>query len=274
MNRYIAIDWSGAATGASKRIWWAEAVEGELVSLACGRSREQVRDALIGTMDSGDKLRVGLDFAFSFPTWYAEQNLQADDVGDVWEAAANRGEEWLERCPWPFWGKPGCRKKVGEDRIYRRTEREVPDPARGIRPKSVFQIGGPGAVGTGSIRGMPILNELRRAGYSIWPFDAVGPHLVIEIYPRLLTGGVTKACASARARDLDRNFPGISEDFRFDAACSEDAFDAAVSALVMSRNAQHIEALEAAGDGIAKLEGAIWHPPEPLPEQPRPTGDT
>ena len=42
---------------------------------------------------------------------------------------------------------------------------------RGIAPKSVFQIGGAGSVGTASLRGMPVLQRLREAGFAVWPFD-------------------------------------------------------------------------------------------------------
>ena len=38
-----------------------------------------------------------------------------------------------------------------------------------VRPKSTFQIGGAGAVGTGSLRGMPHLLTLREAGCAVWP---------------------------------------------------------------------------------------------------------
>lgn len=53
----------------------------------------------------------------------------------------------------------------------RRTDRERP-AVGGIRPTSGFQIGGAGAVGTGAVRGMPMLARLRAAGFAIWPFDA------------------------------------------------------------------------------------------------------
>ena len=40
-----------------------------------------------------------------------------------------------------------------------------------------FQIGGAGAVGTGSIRGMPHLLTLARNGFGIWPFSEGWPRL-------------------------------------------------------------------------------------------------
>jgi catechol 2,3-dioxygenase-like lactoylglutathione lyase family enzyme len=61
-----------------------------------------------------------------------------------------------------------------------------------------FQIGGAGAVGTGSLRGMQHLADLAHAGFSIWPFDRPGWPLAVEIYPRLFTPGVVKSRHRAR----------------------------------------------------------------------------
>jgi hypothetical protein len=70
---------------------------------------------------------------------------------------------------WQEEGRPGLR----------RTEGESPFAA-----KSVFQIGGAGAVGTGSVRGMPLLAALSADGFSVWPFEDASERMVIEIYPR------------------------------------------------------------------------------------------
>lgn len=114
-------------------------------------------------------------------------------------------------------------------------------------------------MGTGSIRGMPYLRYLRDAGFSIWPFDPPGWPAVIEIYPRALTGPVTKSDRTSRAAYLDRwDMPGL---LRRRAEDSEDAFDAAISALVMSRHSQEFaDPLLAATDPDVRLEGSIWVP--------------
>ena len=131
----------------------------------------------------------------------------------------------------------------------------------GIRPKSVFQIGGAGAVGTGSIRGMPVLQQLSEHGFSIWPFSDLTPPGVIEIYPRLLTAAVNKSQRAHRERHLKTGFPACDR-LIDEAVSSEDAFDAAVSALVMSRHVESLTTLRAARDSLARLEGAIWSPNE------------
>ena len=127
-------------------------------------------------------------------------------------------------------------------------------------PKSVFQIGGAGAVGTGSIRGMPHVAALRREGFSIWPFHEVKSPLVIEIYPRLLTGPVNKSDPSARKAFLVGGFPEIDNMLARMAASSDDAFDAAISAVVMARHMDELSALTASQDPTELLEGRMWWP--------------
>ena len=130
----------------------------------------------------------------------------------------------------------------------------------GAQPKSVFQIGGAGAVGTGSLRGMPHLVDLSNAGFSIWPFERADWPLVLEIYPRLLTGELVKSDPEARYRYLEGELPEIPPELRDVAAGSSDALDAAVSAVVMARHLDEIRALDGVPDAVAKREGAIWWP--------------
>ena len=142
----------------------------------------------------------------------------------------------------------------------RRTDMGVPRTA-GIAPKSIFQIGGAGAVGTGSLRGMPLLRELHASGARIWPCTAdSGWPTVVEIYPRLLTGAVRKSNAAARAALLARRYPDLDAEHHRLATQSEDAFDAAVSALVMIGHTADLAALSPEQDPELRLEGRIWHP--------------
>ncbi len=201
---------------------------------------------------SAPRVAIGLDFAFSLPMWYLSE-LGINSGPELWAHVAQHGEEWLCSCKRPWWGRKGRPRPLLEEH-YRRTEREL--RKNGVWPKSVFQIGGAGAVGTGSIRGMPLLHRLRLAGASIWPFDKPGWPLVLEIYPRLLTGSVVKSSAAARAAYVQRCFPSLSEWH----VPSDDAFDAAVSALLMARHAAELEALPATADAVEQAEGRIWQP--------------
>ena len=203
------------------------------------------------------ELVVGLDFAFSLPAWFLEQrNLKS--AQELWALADREAEAWITACRPPFWGRPGTRRPDLEAH-FRWTELDAPATA-GIRPKSVFQIGGAGAVGAGSLRGMRLLHRLRAAGFSIWPFDPPGWPRVVEIYPRLLTGPVNKSSADARGAYLATRHPELDAGLRLRAAAGEDAFDAAVSALVMAGHLDELITLPAATDRQAALEGLIWHP--------------
>ena len=257
MKRVIAVDWSGARTGAKSRIWLAEVCGGRLTRLESGRDREELIAYLIEVASADTDLVVGLDFAFSFPGWFAEKS-RAQSIEEVWDLASRKGEEWLSDCEPPFWGRPGC-TKPNDLELFRCTEKCAGEQ-KGVNPKSVFQIGGAGAVGTGSIRGMPYLAKLAEAGFSIWPFHGVRAPLVIEIYPRLLTGPVNRSDFDERERYLAEQCPEIDCEFACKAASSEDAFDAAVSAVVMSRHMKDIGAPTASQDPAELMEGRIWWP--------------
>lgn len=259
--RVIAIDWSGAKSGQRSKIWLAEIRDGVMTRLESGRSRAEVTDHVIEEGTRHAELVVGLDFAFSLPEWFLTQ-LGIDSVEDLWREVGRRGEDWLDRCEPPFWGRPG-KKKPELPSDFRVTEETA--HVAGIGAKSAFQIGGAGAVGTGSLRGMPYLETLRSAGWSIWPFHAVRFPLVIEIYPRLLTGPVKKSRQVDRERYLSAGFPEIVTEHMGLAASSEDAFDAAVSAVIMARHVEELSGLQRAVDATERLEGRIWAPPEGSP---------
>lgn len=257
MTRFLAIDWSGAKTGARSKIWLAEVHDGKLERLESGRSREEVVQELIACSRRHPDLIMGLDFAFSLPDWFLKER-GLDCVEDLWEVTSGEAEDWLARCEPPFWGRPG-KKKPDLPEHFRRTETES-GAVGNSSAKSVFQIGGAGAVGTGSLRGMPCINALHQAGLSIWPFHEPTRPTVIEIYPRLLTGAVVKSNHEERRRYLENAFPNLPPMMQTRAASSEDAFDAAVSALVMARHASELAALEQATDPRTLLEGSIWWP--------------
>ena len=250
----IAIDWSGRARGAAEAIWLARVREGRLVELENGMERGEVIDAAIAAARDEPRTVVGLDFAFAFPAWYAERQGWASGR-EIWDAMRDGAEALLEACEPPFWGRRGTRAQtIGP--ALRRTEADAPS-----RPKSVFQIGGAGAVGTGSLRGMRHLADLADAGFSVWPFDDPRPPMAVEIYPRALTGPVLKSRHRARREYLARSFPEADAVMRERAAGSEDAFDAAVSALVMARHADELAALASVDPmSTLRLEGAIWTP--------------
>jgi hypothetical protein len=129
-------------------------------------------------------------------------------------------------------------------------------------PKSVFQIGGAGAVGTGTLRGIPFLPALRAAGWSIWPYDDPADHVAAEIWTRLLTGPVAKSSADGR-RDWLRANASLRGRLLRAAGDSEDAFDAAACAIVLSRCDDLDSTLRTPQTGDPR-EGAMLVPPSVL----------
>ncbi len=253
MSAVIAVDWSGDAHLARSRIYLAEATEpGQLTRLEAGRTRAELTAHVLAS----NLTAVGLDFGFAFPAAFMEQ-LGVRSAPDLWRLVAERGEAWIAACAPPFWGRPG-RPRTSMPQ-FRKTELAVPRTS-GIGPKSMFQNGGAGAVGTGSIRGMPLLLALHAAGATIWPYVSGAAPVVVEIYPRLLTGPVRKANAAARRAHLDQRWPLLQPEFRERATNSEDAFDAAVSALVMIEHVADLSNLPAEQDPVFQREGRIWHP--------------
>ena len=242
-------------------MWLAEAREGKLVRLECGFTREEVVDELIACARLDPGLVVGLDFAFAFPSWFQDA-LGVTNVRELWERVAREGEDWLASCPWPFWGKPFVPRPNYPEHCspWRATESERL-PVAGIAPKSIFQVGGAGTVGTGSLRGMPHLAMLQRAGFAIWPFDRARLPMVVEIYPRYLTGAVDKSSGLARSMYLQARHVNQSRALQDLAASSEDAFDAAVSARVMQRFARDFQRLSSMRRTLRdRREGKIWVP--------------
>src|SRR5690349_11550917 len=105
----IAVDWSGAARGAERRIWLAEVVDGRLVRLENGRSRAQLVRHLQDCALREPELALGLDFAFGFPAWFAREQ-GARSGPEAWRAAERHGEQWLAHSPLPFFGRKGSRR--------------------------------------------------------------------------------------------------------------------------------------------------------------------
>jgi hypothetical protein len=225
--RILAVDWSGNASRAAARrcIWVAEVRGGRLSRLEDGRDREETTQFLLAEAGRGPDLVVGLDFAFSVPEWFARAR-GASTGREVWELVAREGESWLRDPQPPFWR---TRKPPMAGPELRQTELDVTAP--GIHPKSVFQLGGAGHVGTGSLRGMPHLLRLAER-FAIWPFDPPRLPLVVEIYPRLF-----------------RPSPE---------APNEHARDAAASAAAMSGWNGNWQRLR--WDDRYHLEGRIWTP--------------
>jgi hypothetical protein len=297
VERVVAVDWSGDRTVAGQRrkiwagVWIACAggrVDGGQVTLEGGRTREELAEWLIAISRETPRMVVGFDFCFSFPEWFVRGELGCADAPAFWElVAGGHGERWLATGyeDRRFWGKPHKRPEEfsGEllHRMLRATDIDcklvarIPEAERaarvkGITPKSVFQIGGSGSVGTASLRGMPVLLRLREAGFAVWPFDRPALKdsrpLVVEMYSRLNTGPVHKSNAVARAAYLlrkrrdDPAYAALPRRVLERARASEDAFDALVSCMVMTARREEFARLKRPRQPAFAVEGWTWAP--------------
>ncbi len=286
----LGIDWSGRVDLPGQRrhivaaMWRMDGKGKTRVTVENGRTRDEVADWLIALAQKDPALVVGFDFCFSYPAWFLHE-VGAKSAPDFWRIAAERGEQWLHRESEDrrFWGKPHKRPSEfsGEQlhRMLRGTDIDckiiahIPEAKRalrvkGITPKSVFQIGGSGSVGTASLRGMPVLTRLHDGGFRVWPFDrpTPGQPLVVEMYSRLNTGPVHKSNPEKRKAYLDRKrredpaWACVGPAALRAARESEDAFDALASAVVMAEHRHTFYALPTPRDPNAALEGWTWAP--------------
>ena len=298
--RLIAIDWSGRidVAGQRRHIWaaiWTRSGSETTVQLEAGRTRDEITEWLIELAREIPRMVVSIDCCFSFPGWFLEEH-GCEDMFAFWRKAnAGLAEQWLDReCDEiardeRFWGAPhkrpaqfcgpGYRRMFRfadyDNKIAQGMEGGDPEPAakmRGITPKSPFQIGGSGSVGTGSLRAMTMLERLHDAGFRVWPLenaaiDAKAPRpLVVEMYTRLMTGAVAKSNAEARRKYLaakrktDALYASLGRAVLSNAQGSEDAFDALVSVIEMARYADEFGGLKATRDPELRREGLTWRP--------------
>ena len=299
IRRVVALDWSGdrSAAGQRRKIWagiWTarkdgsgrgESAYGGSVALENNRTRDELCAWLIELLRETPRMVVGVDFCFSYPAWFLREH-GARSAPAFWKIVKTKGEHWLshECDDARFWGRPGklrTGKKPAEfcaenaPRMLRladlacKVRSSILDPTqatkvKGIAPKSPFQIGGAGAVGTGTLRGIPMLHQLRHAGFHIWPFDVPTLPLLVEIYPRLMTGAVNKGSAGQRTTYLARKveedpaYRSLDPEVLAKARQSEDAFDALVSVMVMARERKSFTRLQQPTDKTTLLEGAVW----------------
>jgi hypothetical protein len=292
VERVVAVDWSGdKGSGQRKKIWagvWTAGgggVDGGRVRLENGRTRVEVGEWLIAMAQDTPRMVVGVDFCFSYPAWFVKER-GAKTAPEFWRIVTEHGEGWLgHECEdVRFWGRIGKHRSgkkplefCGElgHRMLRRADEackvqaKILDPSeaakvKGIAPKSPFQIGGAGAVGTGTLRGIPLLHSLREAGFRVWPFDVPTLPLLVEIYPRLMTGAVNKGNVEARTNylakklDEDSAYKSLGSEVILKAELSEDAFDALISVMVMARERKSFTRLQQATDRTTLLEGAVW----------------
>jgi hypothetical protein len=292
-ERFIGIDWSGAARPSGQHVYVAEAHRQDarvtVQSVVRARDRSAVEAYLRGhplahapawvdwpgpaPLDRRSRRIVALDFAFGFPT---EFRIPGRDGAWSWEelvgwaaelapSGRNGSIESLRTVigrSEPLAGQ--FRLRAGDPALMHRRLTDSHAPGR---PESVFHLIGPSQVGLGSITGMAMLHRLRQLeGLGVWPFDAperldAAAAVLVEIFPRMwLRSGTRKNELPGRASQLEAwKHDGIA--FRGDAelaaAASGDALDAVAAAIGAARSCYRLPAPDALPGVARRREGWI-----------------
>ncbi len=267
-TRVVAVDWSGDRRSEDGigpgTLWLAEVVEGRLTQLR-PTSRRGTVDRILELAGADDELVAGLDVAFSYPSWFV-RSLGMGSVEELW-CGMDRARA---RRP-PFWGWAGSHRPAADPErpLLRRTDAVLP-PA-----KSPFQVAGPGSVGTGTLTAFAHLARLVAAGVAVWPFAVAGRSgsrvagrvagpVVVEVYPRRFTvPALVKSNPVARAAWWAAHGPAEPTAAAALVAASEDAFDAAVSALALWDRRHAARRLAPVDDPDLRLEGWVFDVPLP-----------
>ena len=217
-DRYVAVDWSAAATPVSgaNSIWIAVADRGEEVTCSNPTTRRRAFEQLQSLSNGSERTLIVVDASFGYPRgataafgltgatpwrawWETISAALTDDVSNRnnrFEVAADLNRR--VGGPGPFWGCPaaaasGALTPTKPERFVVPEFRLVEERLRagGRRPASVWQLLGAGSVGGQTLTLAPILLELLRAGAEVWPFTtglqapAVSPGTVVlaETWP-------------------------------------------------------------------------------------------
>jgi hypothetical protein len=216
-DAFIAIDWSGAARG----------YDGIAVAICRGGrsapklippprvrwTRLEIAEWLKRRLESGQRLLIGFDFAFSFPYencgYLGGQAQGIDDTFALWRLIeAKSGGDSDFGCA-HFIGDPtfaqlfwtaGPRPKEWVER-KRRTEHACAESTK-TRPDTLYKLLHSKQVGKASITGMRVLHHLRscRADcVAIWPFETPHASVIVEIYPTMFRKRATGSVAKLRS---------------------------------------------------------------------------
>lgn len=212
-DRFIGIDWSGAATPNYAGVAVAQCGPGRAAPQRVpppalwGRwTRQAVFNWLAGELRSSERLLVGFDFAFALP------GLRHPAV-ELWAAVDARcaadadllGRRYVEADP-RFWiAGP---QPPGWAALPRRPTEGACAAAGLGAPQSPLQLIGAKQVGKGALAGMRLLHRLRtghRERIAIWPFETLeeagARSVCVEIYPRLFIRKAGLGNAKLRTRE-------------------------------------------------------------------------
>ena len=200
-DKFIGIDWSGDKNNFQKGISVAECIKGNKVPQIVKPSDHKywTRTTLIEWLDKEIKSQrnlIGFDFAFSYPfydrySYFPGIKDSPINSEKLWKLIEDTninvknfygGEIWASKTYGKFFNSP---KLKGSHFASRRRCTERFAKKKILSPSPTFNCIGPGAVGTGTLAGMRILNLLKNKT-KIWPFDELNfstKTVIVEIFP-------------------------------------------------------------------------------------------
>ncbi len=199
-DNFIGIDWSGDKNKYQRGISVAKCEMNQNTPKIIQPkdkywSRTSLIEWLIKEINT-KKTLIGFDFSFSYPFYdYASyfpgvRDSPSSPYG-LWEKIDNinnkipnfyGGEIWLQEPYSNFFNAPNLK---GIFYKGRRRHTEIHAKIKIHSPSPTFNCVGPGAVGTGSLAGMRVLNFLKNK-INIWPFNINSPNkksMAVEIFP-------------------------------------------------------------------------------------------
>ena len=233
VDRIAVLDWSaarGARTGKDS-IWLAQASATGVTAanLPTRTAAEGALAALVAdALARGERLLIGADFAFGFPSGFAATLTGQARALAVWDWLAARVAETpghgstyrivaaqmngVFPGDGPFWGNGEKVQTPGLPRLkpalppglsdHRATDLAARAPGGGS-PKPVWQLAGAGAVGAQVLTGLPVLARLRAAhpgrvvAWPLEPWDDA-PVVLAEVYPSILAPEVRDTVAATQ----------------------------------------------------------------------------
>ncbi len=200
-DKFIGIDWSGNKNNFQKGISVAECTRGNKVPNIVKPLDHKywTRSTLVEWLYKEIKLQrnlIGFDFAFSYPFYdrfcyfpgIKDSPINSEKLWKLIEENNKNsknfygGEIWSNKTFGRFFNSPKSKGSLFSSR-RRFTERVAKNKIHS--PSSTFNCVGPGAVGTGTLAGMRILNLLKNE-IKIWPFDELifsTKSVLVEIFP-------------------------------------------------------------------------------------------
>jgi hypothetical protein len=199
-DSFIGIDWSGDKSKLQKGISVAKCKSGtNPPDIIKPKDKYWSRTALVEWLTKeikNKKTLIGFDFSFSYPfydffSYFPGIKDSPTSPYRLWERidCLNNnipnyygGEIWNNKPYCDFYNAPNLKGKFYKSR---RRQTELYAKNKIHSPSPTFNCVGPGAVGTGSLSGMRVLNKLKTI-INIWPFNfniTKKESIAIEIFP-------------------------------------------------------------------------------------------